>query len=340
MERNIKITNIENTIAKFRNAKIAVFGDLMLDVYIWGKAVRISQEAPVQVVQVKKQEYSPGGASNVIRNLSAHGAEVHAYGAIGNDEFALKLIKLLEKERAITDGIRFLKDRGTVRKERVIAGTQQLLRIDYEETEDLKSPIRDSIVNDILDKIKKRQFDAVIIEDYAKGLVNAESVEKIAGSCSKAGIICGLDPHPSHPFNVKGITYMTPNRQEAFALAGVFCPEKSLPPSSDPNLRNVAKKLTAKWQPRELLITLGADGMALFDKKNRVPKIIPTKAREVFDVSGAGDTVIAIYTLSLVAGAGKEEAAEIANHAAGVVVGKIGTATASPNEIIESFKRH
>ncbi|HOK05276.1 MAG TPA: PfkB family carbohydrate kinase, partial [Victivallales bacterium] len=252
-----------------------------------------------------------------------------------NDKYGPEILELLKALNCDTSGVKIKEDSTTTRKERVIAGSQQLLRIDYENTTPIKTiEIKDSL-NKLINLIEDKKIDAVIVEDYAKGLINKTILRKIVDCCNKNKIICALDPHPSHPFNIKGITFMTPNRNEAMALSGINSWEDN---GKNKKLYEAAQKLIKNWGLAELIITLGADGMALFKSKKQPPKIIPTKAREVFDVSGAGDTVIALYTLSIISGASSEEAAEIANYAAGVVVGKIGTATASEEEIIESFK--
>ncbi len=332
------IAKVEGIISSFKSARIAVFGDLMLDVHINGKVERISQEAPVPVVTAGSPRFSLGGAANVIKNLSAYGAKAHAFGVVGRDEFGGQIIRLLKESGCGCEGVAGTPRRGTTRKERIIAGSQQLLRIDYEETGQIPDQVLKPVLDRLLGMIRKRRLDAVVVEDYAKGLVGAEALRLISDECRLAGIICALDPHPLHPFDVKGISLMTPNRSEALALAGLHHAGSDAPGGGNAILREVARRLMRKWSPRELIITLGADGMALFKGTSGRPHIIPTKAREVFDVSGAGDTVIALYTLCLVSGASSEESAEIANHAAGVVVGKIGAATASSDEIIESFR--
>jgi D-beta-D-heptose 7-phosphate kinase/D-beta-D-heptose 1-phosphate adenosyltransferase len=335
----ISLKRVRKIISGFKSVRVAVFGDIMLDVHTEGKAERISPEAPVPIVRVKSQHYSLGGAANVMKNFSVYGSEVHAYGVVGSDEFGFLIKGLLKDAGILSAGIYDAPKRSTTRKERIIAGSQQLLRIDYEETTEMEMSLVEPMLENLFGKIERNEIDAVIVEDYAKGLVSAAILRRIVAKARKHNVICALDPHPSHSFDVKGISYMTPNMSEALCLAGMFAddtPTQAL--AKDRKLREVARKLMKKWQARELMITLGPDGMALFKGDDENPHLIPTKAKEVFDVSGAGDTVIALYTLSLLSGASSEEAAEIANHAAGVVVGKIGTETASFEEIIESFK--
>lgn len=329
------LAQVEKIISSFSKVRVAVFGDLMLDIHIKGKAERISQEAPVPVVAVKEHQTSLGGAANVVKNLAVFESKTFVFGVVGKDKYGYELSSLLNNLNCDTGGLVFSEKRITTRKERVIAGTQQLLRIDYEDTNPVADEELKNAFSKFLKMIEKNEFDAVIVEDYAKGLVNAERLGMIVNSCKKSGVICALDPHPSHPLDIKGISYMTPNRSEAYALAGInFWSEED----KEKKLYEVAAKLIKNWRPEELIITLGADGMALFKGKSSNPCLIPTKAKEVFDVSGAGDTVIALYTLAKTAKVRSEIAAEIANHAAGIVVGKIGAATASAKEIIESFK--
>lgn len=333
----MKKERLNNIIEAFNGKNVAVIGDLMLDVYVWGKASRISQEAPVPVVLVNKKTSCLGGASNVMRNVATLGGSVKAFGVVGNDENG-QLVRSLLADYSIDASSVFTDPaRQTIEKQRVIAGTQQLVRIDYENTVPVDDSLRARIVEGLIDMIEKKEIDAVIFEDYAKGLLDSATMDRISAAAKKAGIISALDPHPDHPNQVSNLTLMTPNRMEAFGLAGVYIrKEDGAPVKCDEQLQEVARKLKETWAPEYLLITLGAQGMALFEKKGGF-FAIPTIAREVFDVSGAGDTVIAAFTLALLGGATAAEAAEIANHAAGVVVGKIGTVTVTIEELFESF---
>ncbi len=321
---------------KAAGARIAVVGDLMLDVYIWGKASRISQEAPVPVVQVKKQTQTIGGAANVMRNIVSLGANARAFGIVGKDD-AGKRIRSIISEQGIDDEFVITdSSRSSTQKQRIIAGTQQLLRIDYEKIEPVSGTIRNKLSTGLLSEIRKGKVDAIIFEDYAKGVLSKEFVDHVNSEAVGRGLVTALDPHPSQPFEVKHLTLMTPNRLEAFALSGTYYREPVRPVEKDKAMMDVAEKIMGTWVPEHLLMTLGADGMALFEKSGK-RHIVPTKAREVFDVSGAGDTVIASFVLALLGGATPSEAAEISNHAAGVVVGKIGTAAVTVDELFESF---
>ncbi|MFA6290322.1 MAG: PfkB family carbohydrate kinase [Victivallales bacterium] len=327
---------LSNIIKAAGGRRIAVIGDLMLDVYVWGRANRISQEAPVPVVQVRKQTQTLGGASNVMRNIVSLGASVMPFGVIGNDEAGRKLLSLFGEQGIESDFVISDPGRNTTQKQRVIAGTQQLVRIDYENIEPVPDSIRSQLTEGLIRTIERDEVHAVIFEDYAKGVLNKESVDAINKASLKKGLITALDPHPSQPFEVRELTLMTPNRQEAFALSGTYHKEPVHPVLKDAALMGVASRIMKDWSPRYLLITLGAEGMALYEK-GRDCLVVPTRAREVFDVSGAGDTVIASFVMALLGGAEPAEAAEISNHAAGIVVGKIGTASIAVDELFQSF---
>jgi len=329
-------TRLEALVKAFPGRRIAVVGDLMLDVYVWGKASRISPEAPVPIVQVKERTQCLGGAANVMRNVVTLGGSADAFGIIGDDSNGRAIIEMLNGYGINSAGVPADRRRRTTEKQRVIAGTQQLLRIDYEDLEDVAAEYRDRITAGVMELIRTKAIDAIIFEDYAKGLLESGMAQEITDAAKAAGIIVSLDPNPKHPLNLKGLTVMKPNRLEAFALAGKYMNDASIPPQEDADLKEVAEILMREWEPEYLLISLAAQGLALFDCRGGFT-VIPTRAREVYDVSGAGDTVIAAYTLALAAKATGVEAAEIANHAAGIVVGKVGTVTVSAAELLNSF---
>ncbi len=332
----MNISRLKEIVNFFKDKKIAVVGDLMLDVYIWGKASRISPEAPVPIVEVSKKTSCLGGASNVMRNVVTLGGQVKAFGIIGSDHAGAEIASMLtgysiESKSVYTDSCR-----RTTMKQRVIAGSQQLLRIDYEDTDPVDKKLRAKIVSDLLELIESSAVDAIIFEDYGKGLLDEGMLAAAVHAASRKGIITSLDPKPGHLLNVKGLTVIKPNRSEAFAMAGKFAKDGNIQVEQDKGLKEVAEILMAEWEPDYLLISLAAQGMALF-RKDSPMIVIPTRAREVFDVSGAGDTVISAFSLALAAGASGQEAAVIANHAAGIVVGKVGTVTVSADELIKSF---
>ncbi|MDD2480231.1 MAG: PfkB family carbohydrate kinase [Victivallaceae bacterium] len=325
-------------VEKFKGCRVAVVGDLMLDVYIWGNATRISPEAPVPIIRVSRENSCLGGAANVMRNVITLGGSVHAYGVVGDDLNGKELSSQLADHGINSAGLICDPLRRTTEKQRVIAGTQQLLRIDYEDTSIVCDEHRTIMLNGLVDLIEQKAVDAIVFEDYGKGVLNESFLEAIIPLARAAGIVTTLDPKPGHIRPVKGLTAMKPNRNEAFAMAGVVQHEHDLAPEDDAELYQVAKILMRDWEPDYLIISLAARGMALFNSDVKMT-VIPTRAREVFDVSGAGDTVIAASTLALATGADIASAAQIANFAAGIVVGKIGTVTVSKDELIKSFSQ-
>jgi D-beta-D-heptose 7-phosphate kinase/D-beta-D-heptose 1-phosphate adenosyltransferase len=330
MTNNQKLKEI---ISSFKTNRVAVIGDLILDVYVWGNASRISQEAPVPVVHVNKKTERLGGAANVMCNIVTLGANAHAFGVTGHDQYSQEIKRLMKEFNIDYSGVYIDKKRSTTMKQRVIAASQQLVRIDYEDISDVSAELKKDIVSQLKDRIKSKEIDAVIFEDYAKGMLDSYMAAEICAAARDAGVFVALDPHPGHPLEISGITIMTPNKSEAFGLAGIYHPNKE---NEKAEIEQAAKVIQQKWDPDHLLITLGAQGMALFSKGEQ-QVVIPTRAREVFDVSGAGDTVIATFTLAMLSGATALEAAEIANHAAGVVVGKVGTVSVSDDELLNSF---
>jgi D-glycero-beta-D-manno-heptose-7-phosphate kinase len=322
-------------LKNIRNKRVAIIGDLMLDAYIWGKVTRISPEAPVPVVHVNKKTYCLGGAANVMRNIVSLGGQAFAFGVVGRQENGQLLLQLINEQNINSDNIIIDQQYQTIEKQRIMADSQQLVRVDYEDKETISQELRDSLTNKIIDLINKNKLDAIIFEDYAKGLITSEMINKISALAKTKGIITALDPHPGHKLHFNGLTLMTPNQSEAFTLAGIYNKELSDKPDQDKNLHEVAEQLTTDWGTEQLLITLGAKGMVLFHKDNS-PVHIPTVAKEVYDVTGAGDTVIATYTLGLLGGLQGPEAAELANHAAGIIVGRIGTSYVTPEELLSA----
>jgi rfaE bifunctional protein kinase chain/domain len=329
-------------LAAFSRSKILVIGDLMLDEFLWGKVTRISPEAPVPVVDIQRRAAYPGGAANVARNLASLGAQAGLAGVIGEDEPGRHLIQLLTDEKIATASIRKTAQRPTTHKTRVCAITrqlhdhleiedqQQIVRVDDES----RAPLDAESKSWLFDRLRAEisTYDAIIIEDYAKGLIDQELVTLVITEAKKHGKIVAIDPNPNNPFDWSGGTVLKPNRKEAFLTAG-------LPYSQDEEaVLKAAAVLQKRHAIRHLLITLGEAGMLLIEQGEK-PYHTPTRAQEVFDVSGAGDTAIAAFTLALAAGATGIEAAEIANHAAGVVVGKLGTATLNLEELRGMFAK-
>jgi D-beta-D-heptose 7-phosphate kinase/D-beta-D-heptose 1-phosphate adenosyltransferase len=306
----------------------------MLDEFVWGKVSRISPEAPVPVVEVSHENSYPGGAANVARNLAEFTHSARVLGMIGRDSFGAQLRGLLAEERIGTDCLVETSAAPTIVKTRIIARQQQVVRVDREKK--LKPDA--AAMRAILAQVERvlPETDAIIFEDYGKGLLVQELKDAICEMVAGRGIVVAVDPNPGNPIDWSGTTVIKPNRAEAFAAAGVPLGEPADDPLQDEALLEVGRRLVERWQVKQLLITLSEHGMILFED-GLPPYHTPTRAQEVFDVSGAGDTAISLYTLALAAGASAREAAEIANHASGIVVGKLGTATVSPAELLESF---
>ncbi len=307
----------------------------MLDEFLWGKVSRISPEAPVPVVEVVKEEFFPGGAANVARNLAEFSSGVRLLGVTGVCRHAEFLKQLLVSEGVGIDALQAHDCYQTIVKTRVIARHQHVVRIDREEKTRLQ-PAHAAIALAQLESMLP-DLDAVIVEDYGKGVLEQAFAGEICRLVNQSGKILAVDPNPQNPLDWKHVTVIKPNRVEAFASAGVPFVEAIGDPMQDAALLSVGRDLMDKWDTENLLITLGEHGVMLF-RHGQPPFHAPTRAREVFDVSGAGDTVIALFALALTAGATPAESAEIANHASGIVVGKLGTATVRPAELLASFE--
>ena len=319
---------MKKIINSFNKAKILVIGDLILDEFVWGSVSRISPEAPVPVVWVNRESYMPGGASNVASNVRALGGSVYIAGVVGNDQRAEKLIELLSKNGVTTEGIVTDPGRPTTLKTRIIAGHQQVVRVDREKTDHL-SP---SILKDIISYAEKviPEVDAVIIEDYGKGVITPYLLKPIIKAAKQHKKVITVDPKEEHLSYYEGVTSLTPNNYEASTAAGIKITDEK-------TLRAAGEKLLERLKSQSVLITLGEKGMCLFEKSGKITHI-PTAAQEVYDVSGAGDTVISAFTLALACGASLLDAAKISNIAAGIVVGKIGVAVTNQKELIERMQ--
>jgi rfaE bifunctional protein kinase chain/domain len=323
------MNNLLKVIEQFKNKKILILGDVMLDKYIWGDVSRISPEAPVQIVNVTRESYVPGGAANVANNIAALSAKSFIVGVVGNDNTKKELIKELEKRNVDVNGLIIDENKRTIRKVRVFGRNQQLLRFDYEK----KGYVDANTENSIFDFVSKKldEIDAIIISDYAKGTITKNLMEKLIALCKEKNKIVVIDPKPKHKGFYKNATLITPNHKEAHEMTGLA--EEYL---SDVDIEKMGKKLLGELNST-ILITKGEKGMSLFEKDEKVT-IIPTFAKEVYDIVGAGDTSAATLTLALASGASFGEAAVIANHAAGITVGKIGTSTVSIEELRKSIE--
>lgn len=309
---------------KIARQHILVIGDVMLDHYIWGDATRISPEAPVPVVDIARDTWTAGGAANVALNIAALGAQCTVAGFIGPDEAGSRLTQILQEK-----GITPLPTPGTgatILKTRVLVQHQQLCRLDRESPQGhyaISGTQATSLLGDAI-----RRADAVILSDYAKGILSDELVARVTKLARAAGKLIALDPKPKRKLAFRDLDLITPNKREALQLAGL----EPVPHAPFP-AAEVCKRLHRLYGTRNLVVTLGEDGM-LLSRDGKVLKTIPTAAREVFDVSGAGDTALAALVLALAAGTSLETAAHFSNAASGVVVGKLGTATVTPAELM------
>jgi len=323
--------NILNTTAK---RTVLVTGDAMLDQFLWGNVSRISPEAPVPVVEFQRESFMPGGAANVARNLTSLNCSAQMHSVVGKDDAAKKLRALLKADNVDCKPLISDASRQTSCKTRIIAQRQQVVRVDRESKTNLELRLAKRLLKSIDNSLAKAK--AIVIGDYGKGVVTQKFLDDLKALGQRRGAWLSLDPKPVHSLDLRGLSLITPNRKEAFELAGIGDTTYNANPVKDRNLMRVARQLVGELELKVLLITLGELGM-LVCQPGQKPFHIPTIAREVFDVSGAGDTVIGSFTLAIAAGADPIEAAIFANHAAGVVVGKLGTATVTPKELLASF---
>jgi len=314
-------------IARFSQASVLVIGDLILDHYIWGRVSRISPEAPVPVVHVDSESLRLGGAANVFNNILALGGKADLCGVIGSDESGRMLLKELGSTRAGRGGVVIDQDRPTTRKSRVIAHNQQIVRYDVERRAELKPAMQRRILRYVESRL--RELSCLVVSDYAKGVVSATLMSELTRLAGLRGIPLVVDPKVEHFSYYKGATVITPNHLEATQAAGVH--------GDDDQANNEAGAIIRqRLGCHAVLITRGEKGMSLYEGED-VSWHIPALARQVYDVTGAGDTVIGTLALALSTGASMRDAATLANHAAGVVVGMVGTATLSAQQLSETL---
>jgi rfaE bifunctional protein kinase chain/domain len=321
-------------MAGFAGKRILVIGDLMLDEFIWGNVARISPEAPVPIVNVTGESYYPGGAANVARNVGELTTGTAIMGLAGTDPPGRRLVELMETAGIDISGV--LRDAAlpTTVKTRIIARNQQVVRVDRER----KSPLTGAQTEEAkrhLDRVIGG-VDGIVVADYGKGFLTQTLADYICREAGAHGKVLAVDPHPHTSLTWHGATAIKPNRAEAFMAAGLPPSEPVVPVLEDEALIEAGRRLLSRWQSRCVLITLGEHGMLLLEADGSVYHT-PTRAKDVFDVSGAGDTAIAVFTLGLAAGAYPSEAAELANRASGIVVGKLGTATVTLAELQASI---
>jgi D-beta-D-heptose 7-phosphate kinase/D-beta-D-heptose 1-phosphate adenosyltransferase len=315
-------------IRRFSGVRILVVGDIMLDRFIWGRVSRISPEAPVPVVVVDKETFLLGGAANVVNNIHSLGGKVSLCGVIGDDEMGQKVIQRLSEMGIERSGVSIEPGRQTTVKTRIIAHHQQLVRIDRETTQHPKV----STLRSLSDYLKRniKNFDGVILSDYGKGLLTKGMIRNTIRTARDAKKFVMVDPKIKNFFFYRGATVVTPNTGEASSASRISITDEA-------SLGRAGRILLKRLKYDALVITRGEDGMAIFEPHQK-PFLVPTEAKEVYDVTGAGDTVIGTMALALGAGASIRRAAELANHAAGIVVGKVGTATVDQKELTKVMK--
>ncbi|GJM43859.1 MAG: RfaE bifunctional protein, domain I [Gemmatimonadota bacterium] len=307
----------------FPDRSVLVVGDLMLDEYVWGEAGRISPEAPVPVVDVQRESLRLGGAANVARNIVSLGGRVELLALVGQDDYADSLRNLLDEEGIGSTGLVADPDRPTTRKTRIVASRQQVVRVDRESRAPLKGALRQNFIDRMVAAMEGA--GGLVVSDYGKGVVDRDLMEVIAAEARDRDLFVAVDPKESHFYQYRNISVVTPNVHEASRATRIEIRD-------DASLEQAGRKLLAELQSEAVLITRGPDGMSLF-RPDQATTHIPVMAREVYDVTGAGDTVIATFTLARSAGATLEQAAVLSNAAAAVVVGEIGTAAVTPREL-------
>ena len=310
-------------LRRFAQVRVLVIGDLMLDRYIWGKVDRISPEAPVPVVRVTRESLHAGGAGNVVANIRALNGSVVACGAVGKDQAGQRLRRELTTLGAGVQGVITSRSTVTTSKTRIIAHSQQVVRLDREESDILDTRVRSQLRRFVQRRIA--DFHVLVISDYGKGVVDAEFLSLLSELRERHRFVYLIDPKRRNFAHYRGATLVKPNREEAGIAAGIEI-------RNERDLSQAGAHLLQFWRTEAVLVSRSEEGMSLF-KRHGIPQHFPTTTREVYDVTGAGDTVLATCALALGAGATLEEATILANHAAGVVVGKVGTATVSPAEL-------
>jgi len=327
--RQPRTRRLSAIVKRFPQVRALVIGDLMLDRYIWGKVERISPEAPIPVVRVTHESVHAGGAGNVVANIRALGSRVVACGVVGKDQAGQRLRHQLATLGAEVQGVVTSRSSITTSKTRIIAHNQQVVRLDREERDAFDARVRAQLRRFIQQHIA--DFQVVIISDYDKGVIDAELLTLLSELRGQQEFVYLIDPKRRNFPHYRGATLVKPNREEAGIAAGIEIRDER-------DLNEAGARLLHLWQTEAVLVSRSEEGMSLF-KPQAKPQHFPTTTREVHDVTGAGDTVVATCALALGVGASLEEATILANHAAGVVVGKVGTATVSPTELLSALQQ-
>jgi D-beta-D-heptose 7-phosphate kinase/D-beta-D-heptose 1-phosphate adenosyltransferase len=325
---NLDARRLRTLLDGFPRAKVAILGDIMLDRYLWGDVNRISQEAPVPIVEVRRESARFGAAANVAENVASLGARAVLVGVVGDDDAGRELLSLLTGRGVDVDSVVMEPGRPTTTKLRVIAQSQQVVRADSEVTTDVAGDVEARV----LDGLRRAMADSdvLIVSDYGKGVVTRTTIAVAISVAKDLGKMVCVDPKESHFGSYVGVTAITPNQKEAGAAVGATITDES-------TLLTVGWKLQKQLEAECVVVTRGEHGMSLFMSGGELVHL-PTVARDVFDVTGAGDTVVSALAVALAAGASMEEAAIIANHAAGLVIREVGTASVGLDAIERSFK--
>lgn len=326
MKHSAWFKNMLRYIDRFKKTRVLVVGDVMLDHYVWGSVSRISPEAPVPVVNVTRETLLLGAAANVVNNVHALGGSVGICGVIGHDDAGKRLQHMFKEQNIAIDGLIVEAERPTTIKTRVIAHHQQVVRVDREARLGIARETHHKILEHVLEQADNG-LQAIVLSDYCKGVVTRELVRDIVRLARRKKIIVSVDPKVSHFGMYSGVTILTPNVKEASIGSKIDI-------TDDASLLRAGNLLLSKLSCSAVLITRGEQGMSLFERTGRITHI-PTEARDVFDVTGAGDTVISTLTLAMAAGAKMGDAARLSNVAAGIVVGVVGTATVTPDQLIQ-----
>jgi D-beta-D-heptose 7-phosphate kinase/D-beta-D-heptose 1-phosphate adenosyltransferase len=327
---DIPAGRLREILDEIRTRKVMVIGDVMLDKYVWGSVSRISPEAPVPVVDVKEETTRLGGAANVANNIVSLGAACTVFGVTGDDGDGADLKREVESRGIDSSGMAALAGRSTTIKTRVIAHNQQVVRTDRESRAELTGDEEKSMIDRILGGLG--DFHGAVISDYGKGVITKPLLDALIPEARSRGMVLTVDPKETHFMNYKNVSLITPNVYEAGSAIGKRIRDEE-------SLLEVGWEILDALKPDALLITRGESGMSLFEAE-RSHTHFPTVSRQVYDVTGAGDTVITSFTLALCAGASMSEAAHLANHSAGIVIRDVGTGTVEPAELLASFETH
>ena len=327
----VKLTSnrIKELKNNFKGLKIAVIGDMMLDGYFWGDVKRISPEAPVPVIEIENEFFRFGGAANVTLNILELGGIPYSIGTVGNDNDGRIFNSLMKESGIKSDGIIVDKSRPTTAKTRVIAGNQHVVRIDKESKKDVSSEIEKKLFSYLSDHIKN--INGIILQDYNKGVLTPGLIKKIINLANNKNVLITVDPKFNNFFEYKNVTVFKPNRKEAEDILAMKI-------KTDADISKAGNTLLKRLNAKNILLTLGAGGIAVFEF-NKPEKRMPTKARVVADVSGAGDTVIATLTMALAAGADIPEASYLANYAAGIVCEEVGIVPIEAGKLFNTIEK-